>query len=1192
MNIFIKFNGGIDPAQYSEICSAVGGVEIQKILKNISGLVIATAESEDAVAALNALPQILYAKASGTVKLCATPDDTNYGSQVNLDMINLPTAWDIETGDGSVIVGVLDSGIDIDHADLAGNLWVDGYSEYPNGGWDFHDDDENPNDGFGHGTSMAGIIGAIGNNATGIAGVCWDVQLMALKVSGDADGTIDTIPLVAAIDFAISHKVKILNMSMSGGSFEQAFYDALSAARDAGILCVVSAGNGGLDLDAAVTYPASYDLDNLLVVMGVENDGWPLFSSGAGANSNYGATAVDVAAPGIAYTTKNDGTYHTPAAGTSQSAAFVSGLAALMWSVNPNLRYLDVKRIITETATTPISVQEDGVNDDRPDGMTGLCVSDGIIDAYEAVLAASKANTFTAPLSEIVPGRTVQVTRIGRDDGKFDVEAEVRFVQAIEFESNPTGMYNVEMWKEVFLNAAALPEAADLLPSYEADGTQSISKQLTSPSGTGAEQLNENGTYSYAIVSTKLKVSEVAGVLGDTDGTDWHIVAMGIKPERNGGPINRSWQPVQRRISGELAYREDVDGNLTGIRWNNNFDLIDDNGGREYGDEDAPDFWREGGYEAKYGAWNADWEKTFFANYLSRNPDAATPNRDPREGSSSGTSDSDNPLHIGVCGAVFIANLSSAADTVQYIREGDVWFAQDTGKFYGLAHVRPDNGNGGGVRSFIGKAFRDLATGKIWVCAVPGGYAGFATPNWTEVTAISSHALNTLEPIDPDDIILHAREAYEDTTAASEQSDVGGKYHKTDTDKYYLGIADSGAFAVDFTTTASWVEVPKDRIYTGMPGAIALRGVGSYPCETPDYYIPILQELERNVRWDNDFDDDWEYGDTTAPAAWVSEGYDDIYGAWLSGWEKSFLSNYLVRNAGAETDPLIGSNSGLSNAPLYIGTEGNVFVAVTTVAANTITYAKENDVWFAQDTGLFYRSKASFTTPAVALNVAASFDVIDPSDIHKTVALGGAPGMPGVIALRGVGSYPCETYALVGVLDGSGGYALSTSARVSNQVCPGENPRLFEAFEAEKRYELAITLYSYFAASPHWLSPANRRIPLDWADFATIEESITDFLSTSTGTDYVQIPTEFAINTGESNFEIDHRFEEVGGGGWAAIKKIILRTEWEVDTDRLQNWIDQMQNTAHGEITGPVAKRYFDLTNDSIKPWAGSYKAL
>lgn len=220
--------------------------------------------------------------------------------------IDATEAWDITTGNTSIIIAVIDSGIDYNHPDLKDNIWinevelngVDGEDDDNNGyiddirGWNFADNNNNPMDSNSHGTHVAGIIGAGGDNATGISGVCWNVKIMPLKFL-DPLGVGLVSDEVEAIEYAIDNGAHIINASFGDPGFSNQEQEAIGEAQYAGILFVTAAGNEGEHIDSYPIYPAAYTLDNILsVTASNQNDELPYWA-------NYGPVGVDVAAPGV-----------------------------------------------------------------------------------------------------------------------------------------------------------------------------------------------------------------------------------------------------------------------------------------------------------------------------------------------------------------------------------------------------------------------------------------------------------------------------------------------------------------------------------------------------------------------------------------------------------------------------------------------------------------------------------------------------------------------------------------------------------------------------------------------------------------------------------------------------------------------------------------------------------------------------
>ena len=237
--------------------------------------------------------------------------------------IDAPEAWDITTGSSSVVVAVIDEGVDYNHEDLAANMWInpgevlDGNDTDGNGyiddiyGWDFYNDDNtvfDPADGDDHGTHVSGTIGAEGDNGVGVVGVNWQVNIMVLKFLGPFGGS--NADAIEALEYVIMMKnppyninVKITSNSWGGGGFSQALYDAIEAARDADILFIAAAGNASTDNDRFPSYPATYDLENIIAVTATDDDDAQYY--------NWGSLTVDVAAPGRSILSTTPGNTYT-----------------------------------------------------------------------------------------------------------------------------------------------------------------------------------------------------------------------------------------------------------------------------------------------------------------------------------------------------------------------------------------------------------------------------------------------------------------------------------------------------------------------------------------------------------------------------------------------------------------------------------------------------------------------------------------------------------------------------------------------------------------------------------------------------------------------------------------------------------------------------------------------------------------
>ncbi|HEX2045680.1 MAG TPA: S8 family peptidase [Gaiellaceae bacterium] len=310
--------------------------------------------------------RVRYVERNYVVSAAAVPDDPLFPDLWGLGAIGAPSAWDAGTGSANVVVGVVDTGIDVGHPDLAANAWVnpgedcagcrsDGVDNDGNGyvddwrGWDFVSGDNDPSDDNGHGTHVAGTIGAVGNNGLGVAGVNWRVRLMALKFLG-ANGSGTTANAVRAVLYASANGARVTNNSWSGGGFSQALRDAIAHADAADSLFVAAAGNDSLDNDLFPAYPSSYDLPNVVSVAAADAaDAHAWFS-------NYGDVNVDLSAPGVGVLSTWPGGTYRSASGTSMAAPHVAGTAALARAALPEASDVGLKALLLRTAAPVASL--------------------------------------------------------------------------------------------------------------------------------------------------------------------------------------------------------------------------------------------------------------------------------------------------------------------------------------------------------------------------------------------------------------------------------------------------------------------------------------------------------------------------------------------------------------------------------------------------------------------------------------------------------------------------------------------------------------------------------------------------------------------------------------------------------------------------------------------------------------------
>jgi subtilisin family serine protease len=312
--LLVRFKPGLRESARASLLRQEG-VTLEERLQMPGAVVVRVPSGQSVTAAADELerrPEVRYAEPNWIHRLDATPTDTRFGELWALHQpsdadIDAPEAWDVATGSPNAIVAVVDSGVAYNHPDLAPNMWAnddpaDGIDNDGNGkvddsvGWDFVQNDNTPLDGHGHGTHVAGTIGARGNNSVGVTGVNWDVSIMALR-AGDDSG-LPEAAIVESFLYACANGAKIVNGSFGSSEMSTAIRDAVLACPD--VLFVFSAGNDGEDLDdpGAESYPCELhgpptSAPNVICVAATDrNDQLADFS-------NHGTSAVHLAAPGV-----------------------------------------------------------------------------------------------------------------------------------------------------------------------------------------------------------------------------------------------------------------------------------------------------------------------------------------------------------------------------------------------------------------------------------------------------------------------------------------------------------------------------------------------------------------------------------------------------------------------------------------------------------------------------------------------------------------------------------------------------------------------------------------------------------------------------------------------------------------------------------------------------------------------------
>src|SRR5215217_6384095 len=412
----------------------------------------------EAVQRYEASPDVEYAEPNFLIFPTKTPNDTHFNKLWGLHNtgqtigsragtadadIDAKEAWDTSTGTPDTVVAVIDEGMDINHPDLRNSIWRnpgeipdnkidDDHNGYVDDvhGYDFANDDASVYDpdpisskGDEHGTHVAGTIAAEGNDGTGVTGVNWQAQVMALKFMGPNGGS--TVDAVEAINYAVRNGAKISNNSWGYvGSPSRSLQDAIGRADAAGHLFVAAAGNGGADgigdnndrNSTNTHYPASYNNANIIAVAATDNrDRLASFS-------NYGATTVDLAAPGVNIASTLPGNGYGYYSGTSMATPHVTGMAALLKSQNPTLDDAQIKTAILDSV-------------DKKSSLKGKVLTSGRLNAASALSSVTRigaTDTTDPTVSSVKPSpstrdRTPRLTATVRDDRAELSQGDIRF---------------------------------------------------------------------------------------------------------------------------------------------------------------------------------------------------------------------------------------------------------------------------------------------------------------------------------------------------------------------------------------------------------------------------------------------------------------------------------------------------------------------------------------------------------------------------------------------------------------------------------------------------------------------------------------------------------------------------------------------------------------------------------------------
>lgn len=415
--LLMKFDPGVQPLDRLSVRTALGATTLNTFASHAEHWRLGPGVSvDDALARLRRNPAVAYAEPNYLLGLDVTPNDPRYpelwgmnntgqtGGSTDAD-IDADLAWGVSTGSPNVVVGVIDTGIDYNHPDLAANIWTNpgeiaGNSVDDDGngfvddihGYDFVNNDADPFDDNGHGTHVSGTITAAGNNGLGVVGVAWNVKVMALKfLSGAGSGS--TADAVRAVDYSNAMHVSLTSNSWGGGGFSQTLYDAVARAGALDIAFVAAAGNDGVNNDTSPHYPSSYDLANLISVAATDH------ADARASFSNWGPTSVDLAAPGVNILSTLPGNTYGTLSGTSMATPHVAGVCALIRSVSPSIPVAQLKSVLLNSV-------------DHITSMNGLVVSNGRLNAFFAI----------AEPDNVAPGAITNLAAVNPGSNTMDLQ--------------------------------------------------------------------------------------------------------------------------------------------------------------------------------------------------------------------------------------------------------------------------------------------------------------------------------------------------------------------------------------------------------------------------------------------------------------------------------------------------------------------------------------------------------------------------------------------------------------------------------------------------------------------------------------------------------------------------------------------------------------------------------------------------
>ena len=385
--LIIKYRSDAAPSARANYLARIKANRVREFRRfNMEHVRLRDMTTEEALRRFSRDPSIEYVEPNYEITLDAIPNDPRFpelygmrntgqtGGTSGAD-IKATSAWDVFTGDPNIKIGIIDTGVDYNHPDLAANVWTNpgeipgnGIDDDANGyvddvhGYDFVNNDGDPFDDNGHGSHCAGTIAGVGDNNIGVTGVNWHAKVVGIKfLSGSGSGS--TAGAISGVQYAIAIGCKLTSNSWGGGGFSQALLDVINQAGAAGQLFVAASGNSSANTDTSPHYPSAYDSPYIISVAATDhNDNLASFS-------NYGATTVDIAAPGVSILSCQPGGGYQLLSGTSMATPHVAGVVGLAMGRFPSATNLFIKQLILNSA------------DVKPQ-LAGKCLTGGRLNAF------------------------------------------------------------------------------------------------------------------------------------------------------------------------------------------------------------------------------------------------------------------------------------------------------------------------------------------------------------------------------------------------------------------------------------------------------------------------------------------------------------------------------------------------------------------------------------------------------------------------------------------------------------------------------------------------------------------------------------------------------------------------------------------------------------------------------------------